>query len=444
MTSVYRSICLLFVLLMTVSMPAHAEDATKVEVKTKAERYTTPPKKWGLGIGLRTADIPFKTAENKVQDILPLFFYEGEHLFLEGMGIGFRFHLTEKLDVAVVARYRLFDIPAEYQNQIRGHAIDMGGQLRYFFTDTLRSDVELLIDQRGHTHATGSLRYIYEAGRWDVQPYGRLRWKSSGFNNLYYGLGIDEPGSAIDLSIGVEAKVQIYKELHLIGRVAVTRLDDDTYNASTIAERTHVESFLGVGFFNDKNRPVSRLKSKRYLRLAHGLATPSNLSDIISFNAEKDPYNNKLTSLFYGHPLSDTLFGWQIPVYLTPGLVYHHSSEVQDSSWEYVMAFKLYYTFKLPVRLRFGVAEGLSFADGIPYVERTELGGKGYRPSKLLNYLDFSLDLSLGDLFRSRSLEDLWLGYSIHHRSGIFESSSAFGRIKGGSNFQTLYLQWHF
>jgi outer membrane protein len=68
---------------------------------------------------------------------------------------------------------------------------------------------------------------------------------------------------------------------------------------------------------------------------------------------------------------------------------------------------------------------------------------KGYKPSKLLNYLDFSLDLHLGDIFGEK-LDELWLGYSIHHRSAIFESSSRFGRIKGGSNYNSVYLQWHY
>jgi outer membrane protein len=41
-------------------------------------------------------------------------------------------------------------------------------------------------------------------------------------------------------------------------------------------------------------------------------------------------------------------------------------------------------------------------------------------------------------------MNDLWFGYSLHHRSAIFETSSAFGRIKGGSNYNSLYLQYHF
>jgi len=69
---------------------------------------------------------------------------------------------------------------------------------------------------------------------------------------------------------------------------------------------------------------------------------------------------------------------------------------------------------------------------------------KGYRPSNLLNYLDFTLDFNLGDIFGGQLLDELWLGYGIHHRSAIFEKAQQFGRIRGGSNYQTFYLQYHF
>jgi outer membrane protein len=72
------------------------------------------------------------------------------------------------------------------------------------------------------------------------------------------------------------------------------------------------------------------------------------------------------------------------------------------------------------------------------------MDNKGYRASNLLNFIDVSIDFSVGDLFGANKLRDLWFGYSLHHRSAIFETSSAFGRIKGGSNYNTLYLQYHF
>jgi len=105
---------------------------------------------------------------------------------------------------------------------------------------------------------------------------------------------------------------------------------------------------------------------------------------------------------------------------------------------------KFYYTVPLPVRLKLGVAEGWSWVTDIPYVENREIRAKGYEPSPLLNYLDFSVDLNLGDIFGGETLDKTWLGYDIHHRSAIFESAQQFGRIKGGSNVQMVYLQYDF
>ena len=61
-----------------------------------------------------------------------------------------------------------------------------------------------------------------------------------------------------------------------------------------------------------------------------------------------------------------------------------------------------------------------------------------------MNYIDIKLDFNLGDTFAVTAMNDLYFGVGIHHRSSIFESSSAFGRIKGGSNYNSLYLQYHF
>lgn len=100
--------------------------------------------------------------------------------------------------------------------------------------------------------------------------------------------------------------------------------------------------------------------------------------------------------------MTDELFGLPLDIYLTPGLVHHWSSDVQSSSTEYVMAIKAYYTFNWPTQWRFGVAEGMSYIDNITYIEGTEMEEKGYTPSNLLNYLDFSLDVNVGDLFNQK------------------------------------------
>ncbi len=233
--------------------------------------------------------------------------------------------------------------------------------------------------------------------------------------------------------------------LYLLGAANVTRLDDKTYDSAFVDDRYEGELYLGFGFFNDKSTPrKSELSNKRYVRVAHGWGTPSNIGEIFKFDWEKDENNSQLSSVFYGHPLTDELFGLPIDIYLTPGLIHHWSSDAQGASTEYVAAIKAYYTFNWPIQWRFGVAEGLSYIDRISYIEAKEMERKDKVPSHLLNYLDFSFDLNVGSLLNNPDLNNMWFGYSLHHRSAIFEKASQYGRIKGGSNFNTVYVQFDF
>ena len=404
-----------------------------------------PPKEWGLAIGVRSVVTPFKAEENPVNDIVPLMYYHGERFNLDGLAAWFEVLSKKKWELNAMARFRFLDIPEEYQDDFDGNALDYGIQVKHIPIPELDVDLEFMTDQRGKYHVASYANYRFTSGRWTLLPFGRIRWKSADFNNLYFGLGVETPGQGFDFKIGTDVRLHVYQNLHLIGRAALGVLDSHTADSELIDRRTQSEFFLGIGFFSDPGRePPPKLKSDAYLRLAHGWATPSTLEDIVTFQAECDEENNQFTSLFYGHPLADELFGIPLSIYLTPGLVWHHTSDVQDPFFEYVLAMKAYYTFRWPVAWRFGFAEGLSYASEISYIESTDLEKNGYTPSNLLNYLDFSLDLNLGELFRTKSLEDLWLGYYIHHRSGIFETSALFGNIKGGSNYNCIYLQYHF
>ncbi|MDF1577121.1 MAG: hypothetical protein RQ753_04960 [Desulfurivibrionaceae bacterium] len=53
--------------------------------------------------------------------------------------------------------------------------------------------------------------------------------------------------------------------------------------------------------------------------------------------------------------------------------------------------------------------------------------------------MDFPGDLNPGDLLRLKTLDAFRLDYSLHHRSGIFGTSSLFGR-----NYNKISLQYHF
>jgi len=400
---------------------------------------------WGLAGVVRTASIPYNSQNfDTVSSFVPLMFFDSEYFYLNGLEGGVKLYDENQWRFSVLARIRFVDIPQAFQNQLQGSATDLGVQARYRPFEGHFFDLEFLQDTSGYSHASSSYGFNYKKGSLQLQPYANLRYKSADFNRHYYALEQDAIGSGIDGAVGLKLKYHVNSNLYLIGSAQTRWLDPNARKTSVTNQNTENEVSLGVGFFNDHTKAKkSTLKISPYLRVAHGWATPSNLNEILTGNTRTDEYNNQLTSLFYGYPLTDELFGLPLEIYLTPGFVWHHSSEVQNTSQEYVVAIKAYYTINLPIRFRLGVAEGLSYINEVTYIERTELENKEYIPNRLLNYLDLTLDMNLGDIF-GKDLDKFWLGYSIHHRSAIFESAAQFGRIKGGSNYNTLYLQWHF
>lgn len=399
---------------------------------------------WGFGFAYRSGSIPYVTEDSVVSSLVPMLFFENEYIFLHGLESGIKLYESEDWRVSAITRMHFVDIPEEYQNIAQADTNDVGFQLRYKMKNNQYLDLEAMNDLHGRLFS--NLRYSadFENGSLEYKPYAQLQWNTSKYNSYYYGLGQENIASGMDAVIGLDARYHVWSNLYLLAKAQARFLGKDARNSQYIEDTIDAELYLGFGFFNDKNKPKKEnLDMSPYLRIAHGWATPSNIDEIIHGNTEKDPYNNQLTSLFYGYPLADEIFGFPLDFYLTPGFVFHHNSDVQDVTQEYVLAIKAYYTIPLPWKVRFGVAEGISYIDEVTYIEQTEMDEKGYKSSQLLNYLDFSLDLHLGDVFGEK-LDEMWLGYSIHHRSAIFESSSRFGRIKGGSNYNSVYLQWHY
>lgn len=440
---------------------------------------TSEPNNWGIAVGFRSAKIPYPTADDRVSDFIPLMFYEGERFFIRGLTGGVRLYEQGDWQFSLIGRYRYFDIPAEFQNVIRGSGTDAGLQARYAWNEKLESNFELLSDNDGRIYSAFNTRLDWESGNWELMPFATLRWKSANFNDHYFGLdGFINPndlpnqfenkiGSGLDLVLGGELRYHVASNLYLIGRAQMSALDSKTADSPSIAQKRYGEIFLGFGFFRDDTKPArATLEAKPYVRAAFGWGTPSNIGDILALHTESDPQNNKLTSIFYGHPIADDLFGLQnLDLYITAGFVYHLAADpysqtlrpgeginisdepltlTYDSqpTQEYVLGIKAYYNIHWPMHWRVGFAEGISYIRDVSNLEQREMDKKGYRASNLMNYLDFTLDADLSPWLFKDSDRELYLGIGVHHRSSIFEQSSSFGRIKGGSNYPSVYLQY--
>lgn len=411
-----------------------------------------PDQSWGIAAAGRIASSPFALGggNGTSESFVPMFFFENEYFFLRGTEGGVHLFTSPGgvFQFSGLSRLRFIDIPTDAQKSSQYDSLDFGFQLRYAAPEIGTVDFEIMTDKDYRFHGNIRLKKSYTLGNWQLSPKATLRYKDSDFNTTYYALSDfydQDIGGGLDISVGLDARYHLVSNFYLLGSASVTRLDHQAYHSRAVEDRYTGEALIGLGFFeNQSDRRQSTPSNPPYIRISHGWATPSNLGDIVAAKTEKDPYNDQLTSFFYGHPLADNLLGLPFDIYLTPGIVHHWPSSKQSASTEYVAAIKAYYTFRWPTQWRFGVAEGLSYIDSVTHIETANLKEKHYTPSRLLNYLDFSFDVNIGDLLNRTALRSIWAGYALHHRSGIFEAASQYGRVKGGSNYNTFYLQFEF
>ncbi len=411
---------------------------------------------WGIGVAVRTAPVPYVSDNDTVSSFVPMLFHEGDRWFMRGIAGGLHLTRDQPFELNAIGRLRFMDIPAEYQNTLQGDNVDFGLQLhqeqRWGWWEA-----ELLTEDKGNWQANARIGHSQAAGRWSVSYDLTAEFASADFVSHYYAL---EPltrrsaDASLNVSAGLLARYDLWSDLHLIGALRYRAYGSEIKSLPTIHRSDSYEAWLGFGFFQDRGtpqflgKPAERIVTDRSiplrpnLRVMHAWATPSSLGEVLSGNIKSDPYNNQMTSIFYEYPLTDRLFNWPVQIMLGTGYAQHWSSAVQDQTFELAAKIHLYYTFNWPIRVRLGAAEGFSWIEEPTYMETLKMTENGYRTSKLLNFLNFTLDINAGDLLRSRRLHGVWFGVSTHHRSAIFESASQFGRISGGSDYPGFHLYW--
>jgi outer membrane protein len=407
---------------------------------------------WGVSAVLRRAQVPYavNAGEDNVSTFIPMLHVDSPHFYIDGMEGGV--YLYQPGDspwyTSALLRLRFMDHPDAGEGAVEENSADFGVQLRYRAADEWMLETELMSDPDSRFHLNLRASAAFDPRNWVIEPSVNLRYKTPAFNSAYFSLSDatgEEIGGGIDIRLALRARYHLFSNLYLQGEAGVTRLDDNAFESAAIKSRYQNEFSFGFGFFHNHNKPYKpELDNRPYLRLAYGWATPSDVEDIFELRSRKDTHNNQLASLFLGYPLTDELFGAPVHLYFTPGIAHHRPSSVQGSSTEFIAAIKGFWHFDWPVKWRFGLAEGLSYIDSVTYIEEAEIVEDGDTPNRLLNYLDFSLDVNVGDLLGVQEWHNIWLGYSMHHRSALFKASSQFGGIKGGSNYNTLYIQYQF
>ena len=435
---------------------------------------------WSIGFIFNWQESPY-AGEDYRSDFMPQFIYTGEKLYFDTTELGWHAWDTDQWQLDLYTHYFIggyndhtfFSDTGEVRDEDdplkgmeRKNAFEAGAELTRK-TDWGRWSVDINHDIDG-VHNGGGARLgwskTWQEGNWQLEPWAKLNWYSAEKSDYYFGVTEaealdDRPAYRLSdttsMSAGAAVRYTAWKQHHFSFNLGYTHfndaindspivVDNDVFNTS-ISYRYELNDLAynpdgGYNFFTNNPNPWS-------LRLAYGCATDSSFNKIVRFDINCDGDGTHLASVFASRQLSKTLFTLPIEAWITTGVARRFEEPHQDNFWEGVLAFTAIFRqfpWSEHVDTRLGLAEGLSYAGSVPNNEVVKAEEKDRRTSHLLNYLDYSIDVSIGDIFKIKKAEHCYFGFSVHHRSGIFGSANLYGNVYGGSNMNTLYIECEF
>ena len=420
----------------------------------------------GLGLAVRAEQSPYVGGGTRY-DLLPLYLYEGKRVFLHGSRAGLKLldDGAQRVDVFLDQRFEGYAddrIPPSLAGMAeRGSGLDAGVSYRYRQPwGTLQA--EFLQDAASFSKGSElrlSYAYDWRSGRLALRPSLTLAARSAKLNNYYYGVRPGEatatrpayePGSGINTTLGLYATYELSEGWRLLGGVTRTVLDGKVKASPIVGRSAQTGVFLGAAydFGTYKGQWAQEASSPTYFKLLYGKSTEDgcHLAKIITLTCASTAKVNstRIAGVQVGKPFIEQLNGWPLDIVGYIGLLQHDDRGLAPNGLQIDAFMKAYY-YGFPwserIKTRLGLGVGVSLAQRVPYVESSSQAARGRATSRLLNYLDPSIDFSLGDLIGRPGLKDTYLGFGVSHRSGIFGSSRLLGNVNGGSNYIYTYIE---
>ncbi|WLI90457.1 MipA/OmpV family protein [Massilia sp. R2A-15] len=416
----------------------------------------------GLGALQRLAYQPYRGATVS-QDLVPLYMYEGEQFYLHATRVGMKLSERRDHDLEVFLDYRFEGFPAEQTPAVlagmmrRSSGIDAG--IAYRKREPWGNlDAEVLHDANNLSHGTEiRLGYSVDAhsSRLHLRPSIALAHRNSSLNNYYYGVRPGEtradrpayqPGPGVDLTLGLFGYYEVTERWRLLAGVGVTLLDAGVRNSPIVDDKWQPNGLVGAAYDFGSHKPYSEPGLPLRMKVYGGRATECNFLPAATFRcgSTRTPDDTRIWGVDFGRPLIEQVNRWPLDFVAWVGLQAHDERGRSPDALQLNAHIKAYYygfPWRERMRTRVAFGAGFSMAQRVPLVELEDQARRGRETSRFLNYLDPSLDVNVGDLFRARRLKQIWAGIGVSHRSGIFGASQILGNINGGSNYLYGYVE---
>jgi len=418
----------------------------------------------GMGFAVRLAPSPYR-GETRNSDLVPLISYDSRYFYLESYRAGLKLERDGwRSELFVARRFEGFasNLTPESMTGMEKRAIgsDVGVAVQRAWGDGA-AYAELRTDGSGSSEGSElRLGYRYEGwwnGRFRWRPYATLYFRDAKLNDYYYGVRPEEataerpaytPGAGVNAELGVQATYRLTEHWQLLGGVSVMQIASGIRGSPVVDTRSIVPTAtVGLVYgFTPQPAPYGE-RQPLIVRTFYGGSSECDLFPIMTLRCAKihTQDNTSVAALEVGQTLVKGLNGWPVDIAGFVGLLRHLEDDLQQDFWQGQAYFKAYYygfPWRETLRTRAAFGFGVSYASRIPYGEQRDQALRNRDTSKLLLYLDPTVDLNVGDLLRAKSLRETYFGLGVSHRSGIFGSGQLFNNVDGGSNYIYAYLEW--
>jgi outer membrane protein len=416
----------------------------------------------GLGAIERLAYTPYKGAAVNT-DLIPLYMYEGKRYYVHATRVGIKLSETERSGFDAFLDYRYEGFPIENTPAIlagmarRNAGVDAGVAYRHR-AGWGNVDVELLHDINNTSHGSEfrlGYNVDFASGDFHWRPNITVARRNATLNNYYYGVRLNEataqrpayqPGSGVDVSVGLYGYYDLTQRWRLLGSLGATKLARSERASPIVEDKLQPSAMVGLAYDFGSHAPYSAPGLPLIVRVSGGRATECNFLNAATFRcgSTRTGDDTRIWGVDVGRPLVQGVNGWPLDFVAMLGVLVHDERGIVPDGLQLNAQIKAYY-YGLPFHERLGArvgfGAGFSLAQRVPLTEVRDQARRGRDTSRLLNYLDPTLDVSVGRITGAHKYDQTYLGIGISHRSGIFGASQLLGNINGGSNYLYAYLE---
>jgi len=190
--------------------------------------------------------------------------------------------------------------------------------------------------------------------------------------------------------------------------------------------------------------------NKTYIQLQTGFASDADFGPSLFFVSDEAVERTYFQGVAFGRRLGSSLFGWKVEIVGFFGLQRFRERNFQADGLGVTAYWKIYRRwtprfFPSSLPLRFGLGQGLSYTSRIPVAEIRDF--EPDESAQTVHYLEWTFQVPVSGLLQPIGLrfppgnQELWIGYSIFHRSTVF---GLFADTGGGINYPGITLEYTF